>query len=51
MRYIFQIVLWDETGNILLVKKDVTIKRATQRTAKEYLQKKYPLPYFIERKS
>jgi hypothetical protein len=50
MNYIFEVVLWDETGNVLLFKKDVTIRRATQRTAKEYLQKKYPLPYFIERK-
>jgi hypothetical protein len=50
MNYIFEVVLWDETGNVLLFKKDVTIRRATQRTAKEYLQKKYPFPYFIERK-
>jgi hypothetical protein len=50
MNYIFEVVLWDETGNVLLFKKDVSIRRATQRTAKEYLQKKYPFPYFIERK-
>jgi hypothetical protein len=50
MKFTFEVVLWDETGNKLLFKKDVAVKRATQRSAKEYLQKKFPLPYFIERK-
>lgn len=50
MKFTFEVVLWDETGNVLLFKKEVAVRRATQRSAKEYLQKKYPLPYFIERK-
>lgn len=50
MKFTFEVVLWDETCNVLLFKKDVAVKRATQRSAKEYLQKKYPLPYYIERK-
>lgn len=50
MKFTFEVVLWDETGNVLLFKKDVAVRRATQRSAKYYLQKKYPLPYFIERK-
>lgn len=51
MKFTFEVVLWDETGNVLLFKKEVEVRRATQRSAKEYLQKKYPLPYFIERKN
>lgn len=50
-KYIFSVVLWDETGNKLLFKRDVGVRRASQSSAKEVVIKKYPRPYFIELKN
>lgn len=47
-QFVFDVVLWDETGNKKLFKKRVKIRRATQSSAKSVMIKKYPRPYFFE---
>ena len=52
--YIFDVYTYtNEFDYIVKTKKTISIKRASGRTAIEYLQKKYPdfLGYFIELKS
>jgi hypothetical protein len=44
----YLVVLWDETGNVLLFKKNVKVRRAKQSTAKEVVIRKYPRPYELE---
>jgi hypothetical protein len=48
VKYVYSVVLWDSTGNKLLDKKTVKVSRATQKSAKEFMSKKYPKPYFFE---
>jgi hypothetical protein len=47
-QFVFSVVQWDETGNQLLFKKTVKVRRACRFTAKDYVIGKYPRPYFIE---
>jgi hypothetical protein len=47
-QFVYDVVLWDETGNIILFKKRVKIRRAKQITAKDFIIKQYPRPYFVE---
>ena len=50
MYWEFDIVKWDETGNKLLEKHKMVVKRQKQTSAIEFVRKKYPLSknYFIE---
>jgi len=47
-KWTFQVTLWDEFKENLLVNKYVSVKRVTLRAAREYIRKKYPLPYYTE---
>ena len=46
--FIFSIVLWDETGNILLESHTMKVRRVNQWSAKGMVIQKYPRPYFCE---
>lgn len=48
--FVFEVVLWSDNGNKLLQKKTVTVKRATLTSARDFIAKKYPKPYFFELK-
>lgn len=50
-KYVFSVVLWDETGNKLLFHTKVGVRRASQRSAREVVIKKYPRPYYFELES
>jgi hypothetical protein len=47
-KHTFDIVLWDETGNVLLFKKRVSANRTCVYIAQDYVKTKYPQPYFVE---
>ncbi len=47
-KFIFTVVLWDESGNVKLFRKNIGIRRAKQRSAKDFLIRRYPRPYFVE---
>ena len=51
--YVFSIVKWDETGNILLEDKTMSVKRSTLYSARTAVRKKYSpkLGYFEELKT
>jgi len=46
--FIFHVVKWNEDGSKKLVSKKITVKRATLNSARSYMTKKYPRPYFFE---
>lgn len=46
--YTFQVTLHSDNGNKLLEKKMVKVKRASQTSARDFMIKKYPRPYFFE---
>lgn len=47
-QFTFQVVLRSDNGNKLLEKKMVKVKRASLASARDYMIKKYPRPYFFE---
>ena len=40
--FVFDVVKWDETGNILLEKHRMTVQRQTQYNAVTVVRKKFP---------
>lgn len=46
--FTFQVVLWSDDRKKLLVKKLVKVKRASQSSARDFMIKKYPSPYYFE---
>lgn len=50
MYFEFHIVKWDETGNKLLEKHEMTVQRQTLSSARMVVRKKYPVSkgYFEE---
>ena len=42
MHYQFLIVKWDDTGNVLLERKLMTVQRQTQYNARTVVRRKYP---------
>ena len=44
----FHIVLWSEDGNTLQEKYVKRVRRAKLNTAREYIKKAFPRPYFVE---
>ena len=51
MKFIFSVVLWDDTGNVLIEKRTATIRRVKLSTAREVMIRKFPRPYFFELES
>jgi len=51
MKYNYIAFLWDETGNILLDKQKVTVKRVHEQTAKRVVCKMFDALYDIELQS
>ena len=53
MYFEFHIVKWDETGNKLLEKHEMTVQRQSLSSARTVVRKKYPVSkgYFEELKS
>lgn len=48
VEFTYGVVLWKDGGNTLVEKKKVKVKRATERSARDWMIKKYPRPYFFE---
>lgn len=48
VEFTYGVVLWKDFGHTLVEKKTVKVKRASERSAREYMIKKYPRPYFFE---
>jgi hypothetical protein len=46
--WIYDVILRDPDTDKILFKKRVKVKRVNQRSAKEYMIKKFPRPYFFE---
>ena len=46
--FVFQLVLWTNDGNELIESKMIKVKRVLQDSAKNFMAKKYPAPYFFE---
>ncbi len=51
IKWSFLVVLWDDEGNTLLYENIIIVERVCRFTAKKYLEKKFPLPYFVELKA
>ncbi len=48
VEFTYGVVLWKDFGNTLVEKKKVKVKRATERSARDWMIKKYARPYFFE---
>lgn len=46
--FVYLVVLWDETGNILKEKYEMKVRRVNQSSALNTVKRKYPFPYFVE---
>lgn len=47
--YTYSVILRE--NDILISKRMVKVKRVSENTAKDYVTKKFPYPYFVERYS
>jgi hypothetical protein len=51
MNWTFTIVLWDDSGNVLLERYTRTVKRVSRFVAKRYVEREFLSPYFVELES
>ena len=48
--YTYQVILRND-DDVIVEKRMVNVKRVSENSAKDYITKKYPYPYFVERYS
>lgn len=44
----FNLVLWSDCGNKLLINKLIKVRRVKIQSAREVMYKRFPKPYFFE---